>query len=374
MPLSTLLQKESRVETISLLKQLSEVNGLSGYEGPARELIRQTWQPFVDEMREGKLGSLIALARGTGPAGSPEPAKGPRPKLMLAAHMDEIGLMVAGIEKGFLRITRVGGTDRRVLLGLEVVVHGRRDLPGVVATRPPHVLPEEERKKTVPWDKLFVDVGLPAEEVERLVTVGDPISIRREMVELKNNRVAGKAMDDRACVAAVTLALEQLTGVRHAWDVFAVATVQEETGLKGAITSAYGVAPDLAVALDVTFGRHPGVPEVDSLPLGEGPTIGIGPNFHPGLVARLKKVAEAHEIPYQMDPIPGRSGTDAWAIQVTREGVPTALVSIPIRYMHQPVETLAVQDVERAGRLLAAFIAGLEADFLEKLVMEREDS
>ncbi len=359
------------METISLLKQLSEIDGIAGHEEPVRELLRQTWQPFVDEMREGKLGSLIALKRGTDD--STRPAEVPRPRLMLAAHMDEIGLMVTGIEKGFLRITRVGGTDRRVLLGLEVIVHGRRDLPGVVATRPPHVLPQEERKKAVPWEKLFVDVGLPAKQVERLVAVGDLISIRREMVELKNRRVAGKAMDDRACVAAVTLALEQLSSVRHAWDVFAVATVQEETGLKGAIASAYGVAPDLAVALDVTFGRHPGVPEVDSFPLGEGPTIGIGPNFHPGLVARLKKVAEAHEIPYQMDPVPGRSGTDAWAIQVTREGVPTALVSIPTRYMHQPVETLAVQDVERAGRLLAAFVAGLEADFLDKLAWDYEE-
>ena len=354
--------KESHVEVIPLLKQLSEADGISGYEEPVRESLRQTWQPFVDEMREDRLGSLIALKRGTGSE--------PRPRLMLAAHMDEIGLMVTGIEKGFLRITRVGGTDRRVLLGLEVVVHGRRDLPGIVATRPPHVLPKEERKKPVPWDKLFVDVGLPVEEVERLVTVGDVISIRREMVELKNRRVAGKAMDDRACVAVVTLALEQLAGMRHTWDVFAVATVQEETGLKGAIASAYGVAPDLAVALDATFGKHPGVSEVDSFPLGEGPTIGIGPNFHPGLATRLKEVAEAHEIPYQVDPIPGRSGTDAWAIQVTREGVPTALVSIPVRYMHQPVEALAAQDVERAGRILAAFIAGLEPDFVEKLAWD----
>ena len=369
------------MEVIPLLKRLSEADGIAGYEEPVRELLRQTWQPFVDELREGKLGSLIALKQGTGPE--------PRPKLMLAAHMDEIGLMVTGVEKGFLRITRVGETDRRVLLGLEVVVHGHRDrsaerlrpdgpqpegsrrsLPGVVATRPPHVLPEEERKKIVPWDKLFVDVGLPAEEVKRLVAVGDPISIRRGMVELKNRRVAGKAMDDRACVAAITLALEQLSRTEHAWDVFAVATAQEETGLKGAITAAYGVAPDLAVALDVTFGKHPGVPEVDGFPLGEGPAIGIGPNFHPGLVTRLKEVAEAHEIPYQIDPIPGRSGTDAWAIQVTREGVPTALVSVPIRYMHQPVETLAAQDVERAGRLLAAFVAGLEPDFVEKLTWE----
>jgi len=352
------------MEVIPLLKQLSEADGIAGHEEPVRELLRRTWQPFVDEVREGKLGSLIALKRGTGSE--------PRPKLMLAAHMDEIGLMVTGIEKGFLRITHVGGTDRRVLLGLEVTVHGRRDLPGVVATRPPHVLPQEERKKTVPWDKLFVDVGLPAEEVERLVTVGDLISIRCEMAELKNRRVAGKAMDDRACVAAVTLALEQLSGVRHAWDVFAVATVQEEVGLKGAITAAYGVAPDLAVALDVTFGRHPGVSEVDTVLLGEGPAIGIGPNFHPGLVTRLKEVAEAREIPYQIDPIPGRSGTDAWAIQVTREGVPTALISVPVRYMHQPVETLAVQDVERAGRLLAAFIAGLEVDFMERLAWSDE--
>ncbi len=350
------------MEVIPLLKQLSEADGIAGHEEPVRVFLRQTWQPFVDEMREGKLGSLIALKRGIGSE--------PRPKLMLAAHMDEIGLMVTGIEKGFLRITRVGGTDRRVLLGLEVVVHGRRDLPGVVATRPPHVLPQDEREKAVPWDKFFVDVGLPTEEVERLVTVGDLISIRREMVELKNRRVAGKAMDDRACVAAVTLALEQLSGVRHAWDVFAVATVQEEVGLKGAITAAYGVAPDLAIALDVTFGKHPGVPEVDAFPLGGGPAIGVGPNFHPGLVTRLKEVAEAHEIPYQIDPIPGRSGTDAWAIQVTREGVPTALVSVPVRYMHQPVETLAAQDVERAGRLLAAFIAGLEMDFMEGLAWE----
>jgi endoglucanase len=149
-----------------------------------------------------------------------------------------------------------------------------------------------------------------------------------------------------------------------------VATVQEEVGLKGAITAAYGVAPDLAVALDVTFAKHPGVREVDAFPLGKGPTIGIGPNFHPGLAARLKEVAEAREIPYHIEPVPGRSGTDAWAIQVTREGVPTGLICVPLRYMHQPVETLAVQDVERAGRLLAAFIAGLEADFLEKLTWD----
>jgi endoglucanase len=352
------------LDVISLLRQLSESEGVSGFEGPVRELIKQTWDPFVDEMEEGKLGSLIALKRGAGPE--------PRPKLMLAAHMDEIGLMVTDIEDGFLRITRAGGTDRRILLGLEVVVHAERDLPGVVATRPPHVLPKEERQKTVPWDKIFVDVGLPPEEVEQLVSVGDRISIRRELSELENRRVTGKALDDRACVAAVTLALEQLSRIEHPWDVFAVATTQEERGLKGALTSAYNVAPDLAIALDVTFAQHPGVPKTGSLPLGEGPSIAIGPNFHPQFLERLKEVAETNEIPYHIDPIPGRSGTDAWAIQVTREGVPTALVSVPVRYMHQPVETLDVRDIERAGRLLANVIAGLEADFLETIAWRSE--
>jgi tetrahedral aminopeptidase len=355
------------VEVIPLLKQLSEAEGITGFEQPVCELLRQIWGAFVDEMHVGKLGSLVALKRGTSP--------GDRPKLMLAAHMDEIGLRVIDVEKGFLRVTRVGGADRRVLLGLEVVVHATRasrdtrDLPGIVATRPPHVLPKDQRKKTVGWDEIFVDVGLPPEEVARLVSVGDLISFRREVAELKNRRLAGKAFDDRACVAIVTLALEQLAHMRHDWDVFAVATVQEEIGLKGALTSAYGVAPDLAVALDVTFGKQPGVSDVDAAPLGEGPVVSIGPNFHPGVVARLKETAETHEIPYQLEPAPGRLGTDAWAIQVSREGVPTGLICLPLRYMHQPVETLDVRDVERGARLLATFTAGLETGFLEKLMV-----
>lgn len=350
------------MDVIPLLKRLSEAEGIAGFEGPVRDLVRETWEPLVDELQEGKLGSLIALKRGAGPE--------PRPKLMLAAHMDEIGLMVTGIEQGFLRIARVGGTDRRVLLGLEVVVHGQRDLPGVIATRPPHVLPKEERKKSVPLDKIFVDVGLPEQEVKDLVSIGDLISVRREMAELRNHRVAGKALDDRACVTAVTLALERLGRVQHAWDVLAVATAQEETGLKGAITAAYGAAPDLAIALDVTFAEQAGVEKTGTLPLGEGPSIAVGPNFHPGLVARLKEVAEDREIPYKMDPIPGRSGTDAWAIQVTREGVPTALLSIPLRYMHQPVETLAADDVERAARLLAAFVTDSGPGLLDDIAWE----
>ncbi len=343
------------METIPLLKRLSEATGLSGHEEPVRQVIRGLWAPLADELKEGGLGNLIGLQRGSGAA--------PRPVLMLTAHMDEIGLRVTGLEKGFLRITRIAGVDPRILPGAEVVVHGRRDLPGVVGTRPPHVTPPDQRDRPIPWDELFVDVGLPEDEVRQLVRVGDPVSFRRELVKLKGGLVSGKALDDRAGVAALTLALESLRGVVHAWDVVAVATVQEEQGLHGAVTAAYGVAPDIAVVLDVTFGRQAGVAEDGAFPLGEGPTIAVGPNFAPQVVERLKAAAEANEIPYHIEPLPGHSGTEAWAIQVSRAGVPTGLVEIPLRYMHQPVETVAVRDVERAGRLLTAFAAGLEADY-----------
>jgi len=340
------------VETIPLLKQLSETRGLAGAEGPIREAVRSLWSPLVDEVREDGLGNLIALRHGSGPA--------PRPRLMLAAHMDEIGLRVSGIEKGFLRVTAVGGSDLRVLPGALVVVHGQRDLPGVIGMRPPHVTPADERDKAIPWDELFVDVGLPEDQVRAQVRVGDPISFERELVELKNGLVAGKALDNRASAAALTLALEQLARTRHAWDIVAVATVQEEVGLYGAITSAYGVAPTLALAVDVTFADQSNYSDEHTFAIGKGPAIAIGPNFHPHIVERLKKTADALEIPYHIEPTPGRSGTDAWAIQVSREGVPTGLLSIPVRYMHQPVEVVAARDVERTARLMAAFAAELE--------------
>lgn len=342
------------METLTLLKQLSEAVGPSGREDEVREKIKTLWQPLVDDLRTDAMGNLIALQRG---------AASPPRSLMLAAHMDEIALIVTKIEKGFLHVHRIGGVDRRALLGLDVTVHGRQDLPGVIGTRPPHVLSVEERKKIVPWENLFVDVGLLEDEVKAQVDVGDPVSIRRPLLELKHKRAAGKAMDNRASVAAVTLALETLRQMEHAWDVYAVATVQEEVGLKGAITSAYGVDPQMTVALDVTFAQQAGDSDPGAFELDKGPTIGIGPNFHPQVVERLRETARQWEIPYQIEPLPRSSGTDAWGIQVAREGIPTGLLSIPIRYMHQPIETVALQDVERTGRLVAAFIGALPADY-----------
>ncbi|MBN1878076.1 MAG: M42 family peptidase [Anaerolineae bacterium] len=313
------------------------------------------WDSLADEVHTDAMGNLIALQRGQGTA--------PRPSVMVAAHIDEIGLIVTGIEGEFLRIHAIGGIDRRVLLGLEVIVHGQRPLPGIIGARPPHVLPPEERDKILPWKQIFVDVGLPAEEVKTLVRVGDHVTLERDLVELQEGLIAGKALDNRASVAAVTIALELLTHRQHTWDFYAVATVQEEVGTKGAITSAYNLIPQLAVALDVTFATQHNDSQTGTFELDKGPTIGIGPNFHPQVVARLKNTAETEEIPYQLEPVPGHSGTDAWSIQVARAGIPTGLLSIPVRYMHQPVETAALRDIERTGRWLASFIAGLEEDF-----------
>ena len=343
----------------ALLKRLSEAHGISAYEAPVREIVREEFAKHSHEVRVTKMGSVVGVRHGSGAA--------PRRKVMLSAHMDEIGLMVTGIEKGFLRITKVAGSDARVMLGQEVVVHGRRELPGVVGSRPPHVLPPDERDRVLPFDQLFVDVGLPETQVKRLVRVGDLISIRRAAFELKGGLFCGKALDDRASVAAVAVCLETLAASQHKWDVLGVASVQEETTFLGAATSAHGLQPDVAIAIDVTFGEQNGVSDTLTVGMGKGPAIGIGPNFHPELVKALVDTASKLEMPYQMEPTPGASGTDAWPIQVARDGIPTALLGIPLRYMHTPVETVSLKDVERTGKLMAAFIAHLDEEFVKTL-------
>jgi len=341
---------------------MTETPGVSGYEHQVRDLVLEEFGRWADEVRTDILGNVIALKRGSGDE--------PRPAIMLATHMDEIGLVVSDLEKGFLHFQQVGGYDDRVLLGQEVMVHGRRDLPGIIGGRPPHVLPAAERDKPIPSDKLLIDVGLAPQEVEALVRVGDLVTMNRSMVELEGGLASGKAMDNRASVAAAAVCLEDLAGRRHQWDVYAVATVQEEIGLKGAITSTYGLQPDVAIAIDVTFAKQPGTPDEHTYDLGKGPTIGCGPNFHPKLQDALIETAKGLEMGYQIEPAARVGGTDAVALQISRAGIPAALLSIPLRSMHSPIETVSVKDVERVGRLLAAFIAGLDETFMDTLVWD----
>jgi putative aminopeptidase FrvX len=350
------------VEVVPFLKSLSEASGVSGYEEEVRDLVQETFASLADEVRTDAMGNVIALKRGGG--------EGPRRRIMLAGHMDEIGLIVTLLDKGFLRFTQVGGFDVRTLMGQEVIVHGKKPLPGVIGSRPPHVLKAEERDKPVPMDKLFIDVGLTQEELAKTVRVGDLITTRRPFLELQNGLVSGKAFDDRAAVVAIGVCLETLQALDHTWDVYGVATVQEEVGLRGAFTSTYGIAPDVGIAIDVGFGKQPGVTEQYSIDLDKGPSLCIGPNIHPALFRELKRVADEFEIPVQVEVAPRGTGTDANAMQITREGIPTALLSIPVRNMHTPIETLAVKDVVRTGRLMAQFIASLDEAFMAKMTWE----
>jgi endoglucanase len=354
--------KGTRMDLTALLKRLSNAQGIAGHEEPICEMIVNELKPFVDQVRINKLGNVIGLKQGCGPE--------PRRSIMLAAHMDEIGLMVSGIEKGFLRLAKLGGIDKRVLPGQPILVHGRKDLPGVIGFRPPHVLPPDKRDKVVPLEELLADVGLPAGQVEKWVRIGDVISFRSETVALKNGILAGKAFDNRASVAAMIFCMEALTMRRPQWNALAVATIQEETRLLGAAVSAYELNPDAAIAIDVTFSTQFNVSESQACELGKGPSIAMGPNMHPHLTQRLIDTAKRLEMPYQIETAPGSSGTDAWAIQVAREGIPTGVIGVPARYLHTPVETLSVQDVERCGRLLAEFVSGLDEALIKALTYE----
>jgi endoglucanase len=345
------------------LKSLLSSAGLTGHESPVAALIEARWRPLSDEFHTSRLGSLHALRRGNAPA--------PRPSLLISAHMDAVGMMVAGIQDGFLLLTGVGGVDPRLLPGQPVTVHAaRQPLQGVISARPVPLLPDDDKKNAVSFDHLLVDVGLTPRRVAQLVRVGDLVSFANEPIELGDGMISGHSLDNRASVAALTLSLEAMQAQSHAWDVWFAATVQEEVSYAGAATSAVALRPDLAIVVDVTYAKGPGSSSWEYFPLGGGPTLGIGPHIHPFLLKRLKALADKLEIPYAVEPMPESSLTETDAVQLSAAGVPTAVVSIPIRYMHSPVEVAALIDIKRAARLLAEFAFALETDFLDKVVWD----
>lgn len=349
-------------ELLPLLKSLISSPGLSGHEGSTREIIQSAWEPVTDELTTSRLGSLHGLKRGQAPE--------PRPTLLIAAHMDAIGLMVTSIVDGFLRVTEIGGLDARVLPGQLVTVHGRQNLPGVIVQPPAHLLPQEAGDGAVALKYLLVDTGLKSRQVDRQVRIGDLISFAQEPTELTGDTLAGKSLDNRASVAALSLCLDHLQKRSHDWDVWVVATSQEEETFGGAKTSAFQLRPQLAVAVDVTWGKSPGSPEHKTFPLGKGPTLGWGPNIHPGLHKSFKELADQLEIPHAIEVMPRHSGTEAFALQVAAEGIPTMVVTIPLRYMHTPVELVNLKDIRRTAFLLSEFITRLDVDYMDKLTLD----
>jgi len=349
-------------DLLDLLNKMLTAPGLSGFESPIREIIREAWQPLTDELSVSKIGSLHGLKKGQGDA--------PRKRVLVSAHMDAIGMMVTTIQDEFIRITEVGGIDHRILPGQPVVVHGREDLPGIVVQPPGFLLPDSVGDGPVDMKYLLVDVGLHPDEVAEKVRIGDTVSYAQEPLELTGEALAGHTLDNRVSVAATTLCLETLQNRFHNWDVWAVASAQEEETLGGALTSPFEIRPDIAIVIDVCFAKGPGSSDWRSLPFGEGVGLGYGPNIHPALYDAFEKKAKELEIPYKRDLMPKMSGTDAMAVQIVAEGIPCAVLGIPLRYMHTPVETVSLKDIRRAGRLMAEFIADLDDNTLDKINWE----
>ena len=354
-------------ELLPFLKSMLSVAGLSGYETPIRDVITPVWQELSDRTWVSSHGSLHAVRYGDGAE--------PRPKVMIAAHMDAIGLMVTGIEDGFLRITQVGGVDPRILPGQMVLVHGSNSgeiigLPAMVVMPPAHLLPKDGKGGTLPQKYLLVDTGLRAGEVDALIRVGDVISFATEPRELSGDTISGHTLDNRASVAATTVALDLLSRRKHLWDVIAVATAQEEVGGIGAMGSSFDIMPDFAIVIDVTFANGPGGGGVGVFDMGKTVPLTWGSCDHPALYNAMKATADEYEISVTRDFAPSGSGTDAYDVQVAQAGIPVVELGIPLRYMHTPVEVVSIKDIKRAGRLMAEFICDLPLDFMNSVRWE----
>ena len=336
------------------------MRGISGYEYRINEKIKDMLLEVSDEAFIDNLGNVIAVKK----CGK-ENAK----KVLIEAHIDEIGLMVKDIdENGFITIVNVGGIDPRILPSAEVIVHGDRDLKGVIGAKPPHLLADGEADKSSKMKDMAVDTGLVAHEVKALVKVGDSITLATEASELMGDQITGKSLDDRACAAAVITVLKNLEKVKMDVDVYAVCAVKEEVGGFGAMTATYSINPDIAIAIDVCHGITPDNSK-DAFEVGSGVIIDIGPNIHPKISDRLISTAKEYNIKHEIEVEGGNTGTDAWVMQVIGEGIPTGLLSVPLKYMHTSVETVSVGDVKAVSDLLTFFLQNLDGEMEEWLCL-----
>jgi endoglucanase len=279
--------------------------------------------------------------------------------LLLDAHLDEIGFLVTGHEDGFLRIAALGGVDPRMLPDRELTLLTQPPRLGVVACLPPHIQTREDMDRAQPMKEMVVDVGLSQEEAKRLIPIGTPAVYRSGCAPLGQHLLCGKALDDRACFAILLDTVAQLRHDVLDVDLYVLGSTQEETHSTGAITAAYGIVPDLCVAVDVTHGDSPDASKDKTFQLGGGPVIGIGPNCTRWMAKRMERTAKDLSLDYQLEVMAGHSGTNGWPLQVSREGVATAVLSLPLRYMHTPVETVHRADLTHTAQLLAGFIRGL---------------
>lgn len=343
--------------SMNFLKTLMGVISPSGYEMDASRVFRDEAGTFADVVWTDVHGNTDVVIH---PGGSP--------RVMLAGHYDEIGLIITMIDdKGYLWVSPIGGWDPQIPQGQRVLIRSEKGVvPGVIGKAPIHVQRPEERTRVTPLTDLWVDIGAKnKKEAEKMVAIGDPMVMDQGLMELPNGLLVGRAFDDRAGAFVVLEVARMLKRLAPKAEIHAVGTAQEEIGSRGAITSAFGIEPDIGIAVDVTFATdHPMMDRAAKtegvVALGKGPVISRGPNTHPLLFKQLVKTATAHKIPYQVVADGRATPTDADPIQISRAGVVTALVSIPLRYMHTPGEIISVKDLEQTIELLARTIHGLK--------------
>ena len=327
------------------LERLCTCTAPSGFEGPAAAVAAELLRPLVDEVSIDRMGNVLGVRRSKTPDA---------PKLLLDAHLDEIGLIVTGVEDGFLRFRSIGGVDPRMLPGRELVVLTDPPLRGLVACPA-----GGDEDKSVPLNELYVDVGLSQSEAERAVPVGTPMVYRAGCFPLGEEQMCGKSMDDRACFVTLLRAAELLRDKELDVELHIMGSTREEVSGAGAVVGTWAVAPDFCVAVDVTHGKTPDGPADKTFALGGGPAIGVGPNMTRWMTERMIAKAREHSIPYQLEIMSGHTGTNGWEMQISREGVATSVLSLPLKYMHTPVETLSLADMEGVAQLLAAFVEHL---------------
>jgi endoglucanase len=341
----------------AFFEQILETPSPSGFESPLQQVVRVYAGQFADEVTTDVHGNVMAVRNPGAPL-----------RVMLAGHCDQIGLITSHIDdNGFVYVLAVGGWDPQMLVGQRMTVWtDSGPVGGVIARKPIHLLTEEERKQVPKLKDLWLDIGAAdKEEAQGMVRIGDPVTVELTFRELPNGRVASPAMDDKCGLWVVMEALRRADPEKLQCSLYAVSTVQEEIGLRGARTSAFGIDPQVGVAVDVTHATDcPTIEkkEEGDIGLGKGPVVYRGPNMNPKVVERLLQAADAHEIPYQLAACGKATGTDANMIQVNRAGVAAGLVSIPNRYMHSPVEMISMEDIDRAADLLARFAEGLSED------------
>lgn len=332
------------------LQTLCALSGPSGYEHGVAQTAAELMRPYLDEANVDRFGNAVGV-RLCGKPGAP--------KLLLDAHLDEIGLIVTGVEDGFLRFQTIGGVDPRMLPDRELTIMTEPPIFGVVACLPPHVLSREDMKKSIPIPELRIDIGMSQEEAAKAVPIGTPITFRGGCFALGEEEMCGKSMDDRSCFVTLLRAAELLKDKPLDVDLYIMGSTREEVSGAGAKVGTYGINPDYCVAVDVTHGKTPDGPKDRSCELFGGPAIGVGPNMTRWMTERMVAKAKEAGIPYQLEVMSGHTGTNGWGMQVTREGVATSVVSLPLKYMHSPIEVLALEDIEQVAALLAAFTKDL---------------